>query len=97
METKKELITGMFEIRWCVTCNAFYVKCPRCGNNTCNAGYGEDGKCPVCPLAYDVMYAISKNEDAEQKVEKLLFANGGTKDSEGDMFKELGLISKNEN
>jgi hypothetical protein len=33
------------------------VICPRCGNNCCNAGYGEleDGsKCDVCPLAYEI-------------------------------------------
>jgi hypothetical protein len=31
------------------------IICPKCGNNTCNAGYGEvDGqKCDICPSAYE--------------------------------------------
>jgi hypothetical protein len=44
----------IFTIGWCDLCEAHYVRCPKCGNNCCNAGYGEiDGKpCDVCPLAY---------------------------------------------
>ena len=35
-------------------CEAAFIRCPKCGNNTCNGGYGQiDGvKCDVCPLAY---------------------------------------------
>ncbi len=42
----------MIVIRWCDPCGSWYVVCPRCGNNTCNGGYGEDGKCPICPKTY---------------------------------------------
>jgi hypothetical protein len=37
----------------CEQCGPF-VRCPKCGNNCCNGGYGKvDGKeCDVCPLSY---------------------------------------------
>jgi hypothetical protein len=57
------LVGKSFAVEWCETCGAIFVKCPRCGNNSCNGGYGEDGKCPVCPLAYELMFAIEKNVD----------------------------------
>ena len=43
-----------FEIKWCDVCKGIYIKCPRCHNNTCSGGYGEDGNCPVCPIAYNI-------------------------------------------
>ena len=44
---------------WCRLCMSFYVECPHCGNNSCNAGYGDDPdnpeeKCSVCPDAYEL-------------------------------------------
>lgn len=50
-----------FEIDWCPQCEEHFVRCPRCGNNCCNAGFGTaDGHvCDVCPLAYqyqELMY-----------------------------------------
>ena len=44
----------MFEIDYCLLCKAYFVRCRTCGNNCCNAMYGEiDGKpCPDCPKAY---------------------------------------------
>jgi len=59
-ENEKEVIGMKFEVCWCETCTGIYVKCPKCGNNTCNGGYGEDGKCPICPSAYELMYALDK-------------------------------------
>jgi len=50
-ENKKEY---EFTYGWCDMCGCVFVRCPKCGNNSCNAGYGiVDGeKCDVCPLAY---------------------------------------------
>lgn len=49
---------GWREIRWhwCSHCRAVYMRCPKCGNNTCNAGYGKvDGTtCDECPTVYAV-------------------------------------------
>lgn len=41
------------------------VLCATCGNNCCNAGYGEvDGKkCTDCPEAYDHQDAYWKDKD----------------------------------
>ena len=55
-----------FEVVYCVMCETNCVVCPKCGNNTCNGGYGyldENGeptddwnnapaRCDICPLAY---------------------------------------------
>lgn len=35
-------------------CCGLTIFCGRCGNNTCNGGYGEDGTCPDCPSAYEL-------------------------------------------
>ena len=61
-----------FKIEWCSGCQCFYVRCPKCGNNSCNGGYGKmdmDGNplpwndrgtesqpCDICPLAYQHQY-----------------------------------------
>lgn len=39
---------------WCELCETACIICPKCGNNSCNGGYGEvDGiKCDVCSIAY---------------------------------------------
>ena len=55
---------------WCGLCRKAFVRCPHCGNNCCNAGYGwlrPDGtkpqrgddikdlvQCTVCKTAYDI-------------------------------------------
>lgn len=38
---------------WCALCESAFVRCPKCGNNGCNGGWGQvDGKlCNVCRLA----------------------------------------------
>ena len=51
---------------WCKTCNCAFVKCPRCGNNCCNAGYGKlpnGDVCDTCELTYqyqDLAFATGK-------------------------------------
>lgn len=57
-----------FEWEYCNTCGAPFIRCPKCGNNSCNAGSGAftiDGKrtmkgfedavtnCDVCDKAYE--------------------------------------------
>lgn len=64
------------------------MRCPRCGNNSCNGGYGEDGKCPVCPLAYEVMYAIGKPLATDELITKLLFADKGAEYCEKETERE---------
>lgn len=55
-------------IEYCSTCGFTFVRCPRCGNNSCNAGYGEDGKCPICPKAYDLQKFLDSQEDLMQEL-----------------------------
>lgn len=47
-----------FKWGWCDLCRTAFIICPKCGNNCCNAGYGEiNGKsCDVCPLAYQYQH-----------------------------------------
>lgn len=54
------LINKSFKIKWCDTCQGIYVECPRCKNNSCNAGTGENGKCPVCGIAYKLQKIIEE-------------------------------------
>lgn len=46
-----------FPVEYCELCEADMIICPKCGNNTCNGGYGEvDGsQCDLCPTAYEAM------------------------------------------
>jgi hypothetical protein len=53
-------VLAEFTVEWCNTCNCEFVRCPRCGNNSCNGGFGEEGKCPVCEAAYALMQAVQK-------------------------------------
>ncbi len=48
----------------CSLCDHEVVICGKCGNNTCNGGYGEvDGKeCDVCPSAYELYFRGINNE-----------------------------------
>ena len=40
---------------YCQQCEQDVIICGKCGNNTCNGGYGEvDGvQCDQCPQAYE--------------------------------------------
>ena len=56
-----------FTFGWCELCQAVFVRCPKCGNNTCNAGKGplpgKDGPpCDVCMLAhqYDKLFRLTE-------------------------------------
>ena len=33
-----------FEVEWCNLCGGTFVRCPKCGNNSCNATYGRMDK-----------------------------------------------------
>lgn len=72
--TKREKVVTPYEFKicYCNMCRAFYVECPRCGNNTCNAGYGENGECPVCPEAYKVMEGINGAKIGEEKLDNVV-------------------------
>jgi len=48
------LLGKAFTINWCDVCQTVYIECPRCHNNTCNGGHGEDGNCPICTIAYEI-------------------------------------------
>ena len=43
-----------FTFGWCELCEAVFVRCPKCGNNTCNGGSGDiNGKrCDMCGATY---------------------------------------------
>jgi hypothetical protein len=44
-------------VEYCSHCERGMVVCGKCGNNTCNGGYGTlpDGKdCDACPSAYEM-------------------------------------------
>ncbi len=53
----------ILQIKWCNTCDSWYIECPRCGNNSCNGGAGEDGNCPVCLKVYELQDTISDEQD----------------------------------
>lgn len=54
-------MTDTFPTRYCSLCRYEIVVCPKCGNNTCNGGYGTiDGQeCDVCPDAYRAANLLS--------------------------------------
>jgi hypothetical protein len=63
-----------FKVEYCELCG-WFIRCPRCGNNSCNAGYGddpdtEDGKCPVCPVAYDLQKILGEKNFTKIKTEE---------------------------
>lgn len=68
----KNLNLSDYKWDWCGTCQCSFVRCPHCGNNSCNGLYGRfrpDGSkpiwedkwddlvwCKVCSSAYDVQH-----------------------------------------
>ena len=48
----------------CDLCDHEVVICGKCGNNTCNGGYGEVAgkKCNACPSAYDLYLGIQNSK-----------------------------------
>ena len=53
---------------YCEHCDHDVVICGKCGNNTCNGGYGEvDAKeCDTCPSAYE-LYLNTMNSKSKGK------------------------------
>jgi hypothetical protein len=74
----------MFTWEYCSHCEKMFVRCPACGNNCCNAGFGKvkslfepaeigDKKattCPVCKLAYMYQDLAWKNNDVPAVTKK---------------------------
>ena len=48
---------------YCDTCERDALRCPKCGNNDCNGGYGEINgeKCDLCPAVYDLSEFADRN------------------------------------
>jgi len=59
------------KIEYCGTCKSWFVRCPRCGNNSCNGGYGEDGKCPICPDIYELQKQFGRR-DIDSLIDKIM-------------------------
>lgn len=82
------------EFRWCDLCEAWYIKCPKCGNNSCNGAYGTDEsgkKCQVCPKVYDLQSAINESSNMESIYELLGELIPRCKDTEvSDGKKKIG-------
>jgi hypothetical protein len=76
----------VFKFTWdyCPQCDGMFVRCPMCGNNCCNAGFGKvksmyepawmgDEKakeCPVCNLAYAYQDLAYKHKDVPKVSKK---------------------------
>lgn len=42
---------------FCPSCKRWMIRCGKCGNNTCNGGYGtlpNGAECDLCPEAYSL-------------------------------------------
>ena len=72
---------------WCPLCQTMFVRCPKCGNNCCNASFGawtaedkpsiagcKDAKvvCDVCNLAYQYQDLAWKHKDHPKPTKKQL-------------------------
>lgn len=76
----------VFKFTWdyCATCDTMFVRCPACGNNCCNAGFGTVTKdikplshgdpkgidCPICNLAYQFQHLAWKTKEAPPEPSK---------------------------
>lgn len=60
------MIHSKHTLGYCPGCECEMVFCATCGNNCCNAGYGEvNGKtCTDCPEAYDHQAAYWKDSNS---------------------------------
>jgi hypothetical protein len=49
---------------YCDMCGHDVVVCGKCGNNTCNGGYGtvNSKECDACPSAYDLYLKKMNNK-----------------------------------
>jgi ribosome-binding protein aMBF1 (putative translation factor) len=59
------------EFKWefCPICEAYFIRCPKCGNNCCNGASGQvDGQeCDVCELCYEFQ-ELSYNNHLQPKI-----------------------------
>lgn len=92
---KKDFKTEI-KIEHCEICG-WFVRCPKCGNNSCNASIGLDGQCDVCPTMYDIMCAVGGDKagsvELSEMVEKILltrYDNGGSDGKAGKVKKKQG-------
>lgn len=51
---------------YCGHCESPFVRCRKCGNNSCNGGYGLDGECDACPSAYEMQLKEQPPEFPEE-------------------------------
>lgn len=65
------MIHSKHKLSYCSLCECDMVICATCGNNCCNAMYGDvDGiKCTDCPDAYEVQDAFWKDKTSVQFAE----------------------------
>lgn len=54
---------------WCDLCDCAFVRCPKCGNNCCNAGTGDlpNGERCGCEAAYDHQHKCDKDGTSPTK------------------------------
>lgn len=67
--------TKKLSIEWCNICESFFVRCPRCGNNSCNAGRGREKNgrwCIKCSEIGELDQALSSNPLIDEMICKLL-------------------------
>ena len=59
-----------FQWEWCSDCDAWFIRCPKCGNNCCNGGWGNvDGEdCDVCSLSYSYQSLAEETNKQPQYV-----------------------------
>lgn len=64
---KTKIFAYLFQWELCDLCGPF-LRCPRCGNNSCNGGSGtfNGQKCDICPITYDLQAAIWRRNDAPE-------------------------------
>jgi hypothetical protein len=78
----------VFKFTWdyCALCQTMFVRCPKCGNNCCNASFGHtknglptnewEGKgvisCDVCNLAYQFQHLAWETKKAPKPTAKQL-------------------------
>lgn len=101
-EKFKEKKVFKFTWEYCGLCKTMFVRCPKCGNNCCNAGFGEvtlDGKpvtsrklqkhkqCDVCNLAYQYQDLAWKTKKAPTPTKKQLKEGKRDANTELDFLK----------
>ena len=57
------------KFEWCEMCEAGFLRCPECGNNSCNGGAGPDGKgtCKTCYYVHGFEDGLPSDMHPENK------------------------------